>query len=975
MASKIIPRLVGRLVCITLLILSACHDSKYEPSDLTPGRDNYEGLIKLLELTVETAGLDVDECTLFILTPENSIISRKCSHLRKADVSTFSMDRGLKEGDYRLLYISYPLDEPLDHDGRKITEKQFGLGSLISVGKKEIAVSGSYSASLGFAGKGTQDDPYIISSYDHLCTLAHKVNSDVTNGLITENTWFSQVVDIDMDDACFFTDHRYGWEPIGNDTNVPFRGIYQGKTLKNVWSLRDNSPAVGLFGYIHRARIDGVRIENGEFSGNFGVGAIAGASITAGAKRDRAEISNCRIVNSKVKGSKGSVAVGGILGVVDLNASIMLYECHNEHSSVEGEYGIGGILGTSAAYSLSSINNCSNSGSVRSSFSGAGGVVGTCDTIYITSCKNFADITGGAAYKKGDASNGAIGTGGIVGGAGPAFLTGCQNSGNVSGLYGVGGVLGSTRIKGNENSPLLYNNAAFRYCSNSGSVSGEQMVGGINGESQFGSFAVINSESVTGDSYVGGIVGNTSIAVAHNAVNSGKVTGKDYVGGILGKTTFASLALDDNFGEVAATGHHTGGIVALAGNNTVLHYCGNHGLIDNQTGNYVGGLAGEIGDPREWTGMNIAECVVGAAEIVMAIAGPCISFAEHALEESLHAVSLILKYGEFAFDTLLHATDLVLWSDSLAGLVSGESAEEVSASIQTETYDLANQINKLLETTRGSASLYTENDLSLVPMFRDRCAYLGDHVNWYAQTGNDDIFNESINETRMERMEANEKVEHTREIVAECIGGVCLVAGTVASIGAMVASGGTAAALITVGVATSVVGGVNAIVKTCTEFENNTVVISQCVNSGNLKANDRAGALVGSLQDASEIRDCLVIGSGTGSEKTFCGHFGKRATARRCLNGGTGWNGHDTGHDGTAVIRKDGAGASDGSFYEWNGGNIMYIDGKFLNTYYLYKELDLSWDVSDSKESKWCTTPDNVQGKIYIIPAHSEMRH
>ncbi|MDE6562331.1 MAG: hypothetical protein K2K75_13185, partial [Muribaculaceae bacterium] len=345
------------------------------------------------------------------------------------------------------------------------------------------------------------------------------------------------------------------------------------------------------------------------------------------------------------------------------------------------------------------------------------------------------------------------------------------------------------------------------------------------------------------------------------------------------------------------------------------------------------------------------------------------------LEESLHAVSLILKYGEFWFDTLLHATDLVLWTDGMVGIVSGETSEEVSSSIKAETYDLAYKINNTLKSIRTTTTNYRTGDLSPAPLYRDRSSYLADHTDWYAQEGNDEKFNEAINEARMERLEANEKVEHTREIVFQCIGGVCLVAGTVASIGAIVASGGAATAFIVAGTAASVVGGVSAIVKTCTEFENNAVVISQCVNSGDLCGNSNSGSLVGSLQDSSEIRDCINIGSGSNGEKVFCGHFGTRATARRCISVGKNLDGHDTGHGGCAGIRKDGAGAKFDTFYEWDGGSIVYIDAKYLNIPDVYKLVDESWDITDSAGSIWRRTQIRDDKYTYPLPAFSEMRH
>lgn len=961
--------LLAVLTTATLFGAMSCNDDSPATEPEYPGNDNFEGHLKEILLTVETAGFRGGECGLSILAPDNSLITRQCTHQRTGHQSTLTMASGLKDGDYRLLYLEYPAEG--DERDSEHTTRQYGLGCKITVNGSKMTVASDYDSRMGLSGAGTENNPYIISSYDHLITLAHKVNSDVSNGLITENTHFRQIVDIDMDDACFYTDHRYGWEPIGNDVNVPFRGIYHGAKLSNIWSLRKSSPAIGLFGYIQKAKIDGVGIEDGEFSGNFAVGAIAGAAITSGAHRDRSEITNCRVTDSSVEGSEGSVAVGGILGITDMNSKIMLYECHNENTAVSGAYNVGGVMGAASFYSLSSINNCSNSGRVSSGYSGAGGITGTCDTIYVTSCQNSGEIAGGTSFKTGDKSNAAIGAGGIAGGTGIAFVTGCSNTGGVSGVYGVGGIVGSSRIAGDETNGLYYNNVNLRYCSNYGDVKGEQFVGGINGESQIGTFGVLNQGNVTAKTYVGGIVGNTSIAVAHNSINTGKVSGNDYTGGIIGKTTFGSIALDDNFGEVSTTGHHTGGIAGLVGNNTIIHYCGNHGNIFTATGNQAGGLVGQVGDPREWTGWNVAECVVGVAEIAMSIIGPMIAVVEPFMH-GLHTAAMILENTELAIDMALHATDTVLWADGLVGIVSGESSEEVSTAIKVETNDLADGINRQLADIRADESNYKVTGLSKAPLSL-RGGFATDIAGWYAEEGNDEAFNDAINETRIERMEEIEKWEEGKEIFHECIAGVCIVAGTVASIGAMVVTGGAAAAFVLVGAVSAAAGGVNAILKTCTEFEANVVVISQCVNSGEIKGHNNAGALIGSLNDKSILRDCLNAGEGPGDGYAFAVKCGSGAEIVRCANVATGWSKHGVDGAGnvSAVLRKDGAGGNSGS--EFNGG-VLLVDKGHLNDPEVYKMFQRGWDITTDASGSWVLSTATDSGVQYPVPSFSEMR-
>ena len=183
---------------------------------------------------------------------------------------------------------------------------------------------------------------------------------------------------------------------------------------------------------------------------------------------------------------------------------------------------MGGIIGGAARYSRTVINDCENSSTITSEYSGAGGMIGAADTLYVTSCRNKADIAGAIQYNSSDNGNSGIGVGGIVGGSGISFLTACRNEGTVSGAGGVGGIIGSTRVKGDasKGDAYLFNNTFLRWCANNGNVSGTNSVGGMCGEAQFGCYGAINKGNISGNDYVAGIVGNTSVAVAHNAINT-----------------------------------------------------------------------------------------------------------------------------------------------------------------------------------------------------------------------------------------------------------------------------------------------------------------------------------------------------------------------------------------------------------------------------------------------------------------------
>ena len=83
-----------------------------------------------------------------------------------------------------------------------------------------------------------------------------------------------------------------------------------------------------------------------------------------------------------------------------------------------------------------------------------------------------------------------------------------------------------------------------------------------------------------------------------------------------------------------------------------------------------------------------------------------------------------------------------------------------------------------------------------------------------------------------------------------------------------------------------IVGGVNAIVKTCTEFEANAVVISQCVNAGTVKGNngEKVSSIAGILEDGCLIEDCLntayIYSSGL---EPFAAKCGSHTQIERCV--------------------------------------------------------------------------------------------
>ncbi len=855
---------INYLLLSSLLCLMSCEEDKL-PDDVTPdGTDNYVGDVRSFSLGEETSRFTASNFKCSLAAADGTVFSRQGVHERSGDVSNITFDVGLRDGVYRLLYFEYSTnDNPsLLHYAERFPTSQYGLGCRISVSNGNVTVLDSYDDEIGLSGDGTKESPYIISSYESLIRLKDYVNADATNSKITPETYFRQEQPIDMFQASCQCDMQYGWNPIGADTNTPFRGVYIGNEITGLYINRPSSAGIGLFGYVYKGTISDVTVANSDITGNFAVGGLVGAFISAGDDGgcSRSSMIGCDVKDTTVKGSDGSACIGGLVGGLDMYTSTLVSGCDSRGAKVSGSYNVGGLVGGAGLYSRADIQDCTNASEVTGRYSGAGGIIGTADTLCVSACSNVAPIHGATDYRGSSGTSG-IGVGGIAGGTGMSWISASTNTAPIDGKDGVGGIVGSTRIKGSDRDAYMFNSAVVRWCGNEGTVTGESGVGGICGESQFGCYGVYNTAEVSGSDFVGGIAGNTSLAVAHNAVNSGKVKGSTHVSGVVGKTTWGSLALDHNYGEVTSAGRYTGGVLGLGGNNTMINYCGNFATVKSTGDGPLGGIVGEIGDPREWTAAQIADCVIGSAEILLAVAGPVIGVTGHFLEESAHTFVTVLEITEITSHVIVTGADIGMFGYTIDELLNPETESEMEASLHSAINAGCTAVADRINTMRGSYDGYSLNgfDRDVIGKYNGN---LGSLLGWYEQEGNDEKFNDAINEARVERMEDLEKQHQTTAIIHEVVAGVCIAVGTVAAIGATVASGGTAAAFIVAGSATALAGGLNAITKSCVEFAENAVIISQCVNAGDVScAGDKAAGLVGKLQDNGILRDCLNMGS------------------------------------------------------------------------------------------------------------------
>lgn len=224
---------------------------------------------------------------------------------------------------------------------------------------------------------GSQDNPYVISTPEHLLRLSQIVNggmawnsiqNTVTAGVCIapqttakatsrdyKDAYFLVTVDIDMS-GYISTDGVYNFLPIGavmqNQTELPFSATFDGGDntityVYNVGSFYNDSKArtnyVGLFGYLNGATISNLKVaSNGGLSitDNSGIVGIEYVGGIAGCAVDSTLYNTVLAYGGWVRGEN---YVGGIVGYGE-RITIESSEAVSS-ANVGGETYVGGIVG------------------------------------------------------------------------------------------------------------------------------------------------------------------------------------------------------------------------------------------------------------------------------------------------------------------------------------------------------------------------------------------------------------------------------------------------------------------------------------------------------------------------------------------------------------------------------------------------------------------------------------------------------
>ena len=273
----------------------------------------------------------------------------------------------------------------------------------------------------GVTGKGTEAEPFILKTAEHLEWFRDYVNVGKSSACAKIA---DDVEEIDMSTVCHKADAEkqvaeLSWTPIGNYSKQ-YQGTFDGngKTIRNLF-ISSTSDEIGFFGYAADCRIKNITFDNAKVKGNdnYSTGILAGCA------------GSCVIENIKTTGN----------------------------CSVEGKYETGGIAGRANG----NISNCENHAIVKGLHS-VGGIVGICfdSENSITSCANYGEITGTEAS-----------VGGVIGYFGKGSLQNSANNGNITGDARVGNLIGYANIC-NINNVLGIGNITANYADCNGLIVG-----------------------------------------------------------------------------------------------------------------------------------------------------------------------------------------------------------------------------------------------------------------------------------------------------------------------------------------------------------------------------------------------------------------------------------------------------------------------------------------------------------------------
>ena len=291
-----------------------------------------------------------------------------------------------------------------------------------------------------------------------------------------------------------------------------------------------------------------------------------------------------------------------------------------------------------------------------------------------------------------------------------------------------------------------------------------------------------------------------------------------------------------------------------------------------------------------WNGWDIAEVIIGAAEMVTAFFGGTMfcHVALNGANVAKHVVHITHTVADIALTlvntvTLGYSANLLNFPEE--GDYVGEArimAQELENECKTNFEDLESKVGNAISASKFSAANLKLSTKPMDILKNNR----KEQINFYIKdTINHKLFNDRLNETRNERYHEVEHDKHSKEMAHTITQGVCMGLTLAGMILGAAATGGFS---VVVGAATAtvgIVGGINSVTKAATNYDANTLVISQCFNYGKVDgaAVSNSGGIVGRMADYSKISNCLN-GGYLNTGYSIVEEGGGEVTIEYCLN-------------------------------------------------------------------------------------------
>lgn len=225
----------------------------------------------------------------------------------------------------------------------------------------EITAEGLVLKEKTLSGKGTEAEPFVITTLDDLILFRDSVNAGETK-YNAPGVYVALDADIDMAGTDWSVN-------IGDDCNATFDGIFDGKghTISNLTATEtaaktDGYVCTGLFGAIYGSAviknltIKNVTINTGDFTGNNAAAVVGFAYSCTGS------VENVKVTGDIKINAKNVTGTGAIVGY-DYYGKLTVKDCSvkgNNGSYIKGAAYVGGVIGYASTNSNVSGNTVEN---------------------------------------------------------------------------------------------------------------------------------------------------------------------------------------------------------------------------------------------------------------------------------------------------------------------------------------------------------------------------------------------------------------------------------------------------------------------------------------------------------------------------------------------------------------------------------------------------------------------------------------